>query len=69
MTEERRGRGRPRVYEDGGVTIGIYCSPDLREALHKEAERCGISPSKLGADALTTFLSARVKARAYLDNK
>jgi hypothetical protein len=69
--KSRRRRGRPRVYVDGNpnpnVSVAIYCDSSIRDALHVEAARCGETPSKLGAEALTAFLSARAKARDYLD--
>lgn len=69
--KSRRRRGRPRVYVDGNpnpnVSVAIYCDSRIRDALHAEAARCGVKPSKLGAEALSTFLSARAKARDYLD--
>jgi len=71
--KSRRRPGRPRIYVDGNpnpnVSVAIYCDSSLRDALHAEAAMCGVTPSKLGAEALTTFLAARVKARDYLDKK
>lgn len=62
--------GRPKIYDDDNpnpnVTIAIYCCSSVRDALYEEAERCGVKPSKLGAEALRVFLSAREKTRAYL---
>ena len=68
--KSRRRRGRPRIYVDNpnpNVSVAIYCDSRIRDALFAEAARCGVKPSKLGAEALTTFLSARAKTRAYLE--
>jgi hypothetical protein len=47
------------------VTIGIYCCKSLKEDLHEEAERSGVKPSALGAEALRVFLSVRRKTRDF----
>lgn len=55
-TEAKRGRGRPRLYDEKCIMVSVRLTPEHRELLRQLSKRTGQSQSRVLAAGLDAIL-------------